>query len=93
MIPTNFSDLYKKLGPGFGLVKAMQFTLAQIEKVRQEVVDAAEQQNKITAQMHDLNSFYEDERWDKVGNLKENGRMEEARNVSNAIRKDHNLNP
>lgn len=91
----NFSDLFVRLGQGFGLVKAMRTVTERIESVRwrvtQGILDSSAAQAQERYLMGRLGSYASDPRWDEILKLKEEGRVEEARDRANRLRSEYDL--
>ena len=91
----DFAQLFSKLGRGFGIVKAMQTVTSRINELRIQVTDGlipvAEEIELERRQMKRLTDFMNDDRWSEVMDLKDRGRMEEARERAQSLRRDYDL--
>jgi hypothetical protein len=91
----NFSDLFARLGQGFGIVKAMKAVTERIEEVRVRVgtgvLDANEARLQERYLMGRLGMYVNDSRWDRIVELKDAGRVEEARELAAKLRKEYEL--
>lgn len=91
----NFSDLFSRLGQGFGIVKALRTVTDRIETLRQRATEGAlspeEEAAEETFLVSRLGEYYNDPTWEEIVDLKQSGRIEEARDRANHLRRKYDL--
>lgn len=89
------NDLFSKLGRGFGLVKAMDYANRAIMQSRDALTSGAmsmaEEHVREQYILNNLVSYTNDPDWDGVIKLKDEGKLEEAKDLANAIRSRYGL--
>lgn len=86
---------FRRLGPGFGLVKALKSMTVKIDAVRArqaagELTDkqAAEAESDL---FDSFSAYFKDKRWKQVEQLKRQGNLDDGKALANRIREDHKL--
>jgi hypothetical protein len=86
---------FRRLGPGFGLVKALKSMTAKIDAVRDRhsageltEAQAAEAESRL---FDECSAYFKDKRWKQVEQLKRQGNLEDGKALANRIREDHGL--
>jgi hypothetical protein len=86
---------FRRLGPGFGLVKALKSMTAKIDEVRarQTAGELTEQQAaEAESDLFDsFSAYFKDRRWKQVEQLKRQGNLDDGKLLANRIREDHKL--
>lgn len=86
---------FRRLGPGFGLVKSLKSMTAKIDEVRarHSAGELTEQQAaEAESDLFDsFSDYFKDRRWKQVEQLKRQGNLEDGKALANRIREDHGL--
>lgn len=84
---------FRKLGPGFGLVKAAKSMTTKVEAIRARMAageindaQAAEEERKL---FEAFSEYFTDRRWRQVDKLKRQGDFADAKALAGKIREDH----
>ncbi|MDX2110982.1 MAG: hypothetical protein SFY80_12145 [Verrucomicrobiota bacterium] len=89
------NHLFSRLGQGFGIIKAMNYASSAITQARTAVaggiLSIAEDRMREQQVLNDLVSYSNDDEWNTVIQLKEQGKIEAAQELANEIRRRHNL--
>jgi len=86
---------FRRLGPGFGLVKALKSMTVKIDEVRaRQTAGELTEQHAAEAESDLFDSFseyFKDRRWKQVEQLKRQGNLDDGKALANRIREDHKL--
>jgi len=86
---------FRRLGPGFGLVKALKSMTTKIDEVRarHSAGELTEQQAaEAESDLFDsFSDYFKDRRWKQVEQLKRQGNLDDGKALANRIREDHKL--